>query len=70
MDSDNRNSNDATPNSPSSGEESGFRVKMVGPSRKRTWILAGVVVAAVLFLVGSVVSFVRSDGCLASWTQE
>ena len=64
MDSDNQNSNGATPNSPSSGEESGFRVKMVGPSRKRTWILAGVVVAAVLFLVGSVVS---SSGVMDAW---
>jgi len=64
MENENRNTNDEAPQPPSAGEPEGFRVEMVVPSRKRTWILAGVVIAAALFLVGSVIS---SSGVMDAW---
>lgn len=70
MENENRNANDEAPQPPSEGEQEGFRVEMVGPSRKRTWILAGVVIAAVLFLVGSVISSSGVMDAWLPWTQE
>ena len=70
MENENRNANDETPQPPSEMESEGFRVEMVGPSRKRTWILAGVVTAAVLFLVGSVISSSGVMDAWLPWTQE
>ena len=70
MENENRNANDEAPQPPSEGEPEGFRVEMVGPSRKRTWILLGVVIAAVLFLVGSVISSSGVMDAWLPWTQE
>ncbi len=70
MENENRNANDEAPRLPSETEPEGFRVEMVGPSRKRTWILAGVVIAAVLFLVGSVISSSGVMDAWLPWTQE
>ena len=70
MENENRNANDEAPQPPSEREPEGFRVEMVGPSRKRTWILAGVVIAAVLFLVGSVISSSGVMDAWLPWTQE
>lgn len=70
MENENRNANDEAPQPPSEGEPEGFRVEMVGPSRKRAWILAGVVIAAVLFLVGSVISSSGVMDAWLPWTQE
>ena len=70
MENDNRNANDVVHDSPSEEEPGGFRVEMVGPSRKRTWILAGVVGAAALFLIGSVVSSSGVMDAWLPWTQE
>ena len=70
MENENRNANDEAPQPPSETEPEGFRVEMVGPSRKRTWILAGVVVAAVLFLIGSVISSSGVMDAWLPWTQE
>jgi len=47
-----------------------FRAELVGSSRKRNWILAVIVIAAILFFFGSVIS---SSGVLDAWlpwTQE
>lgn len=70
MENENRNANDEAPQPPSEREPEGFRVEMVGPSRKRTWILAGVVAAAVLFLIGSVISSSGVMDAWLPWTQE
>ncbi len=70
MENENRNANDEAPQPLSETEPEGFRVEMVGPSRKRTWILAGVVMAAVLFLVGSVISSSGVMDAWLPWTQE
>lgn len=70
MENENRNANDEAPQPPSEREAEGFRVEMVAPSRKRTWILAGVVMAAVLFLVGSVISSSGVMDAWLPWTQE
>lgn len=70
MENENRNANDEASQPPSEGEPEGFRVEMVGPSRKRTWILAGVVAAAVLFLIGSVTSSSGVMDAWLPWTQE
>jgi hypothetical protein len=70
MENENRYANDEAPQPPSEGEPEGFRVEMVGPSRKRTWILAGVVITAVLFLVGSVISSSGVMDAWLPWTQE
>lgn len=70
MENENRNANDEAAQPPSEREPEGFRVEMVGPSRKRTWILAGVVIAAVLFLVGSVISSSGVMDAWLPWTQE
>lgn len=70
MENENRNANDGAPQPPSESGPEGFRVEMVGPSRKRTWILAGVVIAAVLFLVGSVISSSGVMDAWLPWTQE
>ena len=70
MDNDNRNANDVVHDNPAEEEPGGFRVEMVGPSRKRTWILAGVVAAAALFLIGSVVSSSGVMDAWLPWTQE
>ena len=70
MENENRNVNDEAPQPPSERKPEGFRVEMVGPSRKRTWILAGVVIAAFLFLVGSVISTSGVMDAWLPWTQE
>ncbi len=70
MDSDNRNSNAPEPGAPSAGEQSGFQIEMAGPSRKRSWILAGVVVAAAVFLIGSVILSSGVMDAWLPWTQE
>lgn len=70
MENDNRNANDVAPQPPSERGPEGFRVEMVAPSRKRTWILAGVVITAVLFLVGSVISSSGVMDAWLPWTQE
>ena len=70
MENENRNANDEAPQPLSEKEPEGFRVEMVGPSRKRTWILAGVVITAVLFLVGSVISSSGVMDAWLPWTQE
>ena len=70
MENENRNANDEAPQPPSEMEPEGFQVEMVGPSRKRSWILAGVVTAAVLFLVGSVISSSGVMDAWLPWTQE
>ena len=70
MENENRNTNDVAPQPPSETGPEDFRVEMVGPSRKRTWILAGVVIAAVLFLVGSVISSSGVMDAWLPWTQE
>ena len=70
MDNDNRNANDVVHDNLSEEEPGGFRVEMVGPSRKRSWILAGVVATAVLFLIGSVVSSSGVMDAWLPWTQE
>ena len=70
MENDNRNANDVAHQPPSEMGPEDFQVEMVGPSRKRTWILAGVVITAILFLIGSVIS---SSGVMdpwLPWTQE
>lgn len=70
MENENRNANDEAAQPPSEREPESFRVEMVGPSRKRTWILAGVVIAAFLFLVGSVISTSGVMDAWLPWTQE
>lgn len=70
MENDNRNANEVAPRPSSEAGPEGFRVEMVGPSRKRSWILAGVVIAAVLFLVGSVISSSGVMDAWLPWTQE
>ena len=70
MENENRNANDVAPQPPSETGPEDFRVEMVGPSRKRAWILASVVIAAVLFLVGSVISSSGVMNAWLPWTQE
>ena len=70
MENENRNADDAAAQTPSEGGTEGFRVEMVAPSRKRTWILASVVITAVLFLVGSVISSSGVMDAWLPWTQE
>ncbi len=70
MENENRNANDVAPQPPSETGPEDFRVEMVGPSRKRAWILASVVITAVLFLVGSVISSSGVMDAWLPWTQE
>jgi len=70
MKSENQEPTQPTDTRSATGEDHSFQVELVGSSQKRNWILAAIVITAILFFFGSAIS---SSGVLDAWlpwTQE